>query len=43
MFTAPGDEASHLAERIKNVVNHRSANAPRSQQKRIGLSEVGEM
>jgi hypothetical protein len=43
MFTAPGDEASHLAERIKNVVNHRSANAPRSQQKRIGLSEVGEI
>ena len=43
MFTAPGDEASALAERIKIVVNNRSANAPRSQQKRIGLSEVGEV
>jgi hypothetical protein len=43
MFTAPGDEASNLADRIKAVVNNRAANAPRSQQKRLGLSEVGEV
>ena len=43
MFTAPGDEASALADRIKTIVNNRSANAPRSQQKRLGLSEVGEV
>ena len=43
MFTAPGDEASALADRIKTVVNNRSSNAPRSQQKRLGLSEVGEV
>ena len=43
MFTAPGDDASALAERIKIIVNNRSANAPRSQQKRLGLSEVGEV
>ena len=43
MFTALGDDASALADRIKLVVNNRSANAPRSQQKRIGLSEVGEV
>jgi hypothetical protein len=43
MFTPLGDDASNLADRIKDVVNNRSANAPRSQQKRIGLSEVGEI
>ena len=43
MFTPLGDDASALADRIKSVVNNRSANAPRSQQKRIGLSEVGEL
>jgi len=43
MFTPLGDDASALADRIKSVVNNRSANAPRSQQKRIGLSEVGEV
>ena len=43
MFTPLGDDASALADRIKLVVNNRSANAPRSQQKRIGLSEVGEV
>ena len=43
MFTPLGDDASNLADRIKAVVNNRSANAPRSQQKRIGLSEVGEI
>lgn len=43
MFTPLGDDASNLADRIKAVVNFRSANAPRSQQKRIGLSEVGEV
>ena len=43
MFTAPGDEASALAERIKTIVNNRSANAPRSRQKLLGLSEVGEV
>ena len=42
MFTAPGSDASALAERIKSVIHNRSANAPRSKQKRIGLSEVGE-
>jgi hypothetical protein len=43
MFTPLGDDASNLADRIKDVVNNRSVNAPRSQQKRIGLSEVGEI
>jgi len=43
MFTPLGDDATNLADRIKDVVNNRSANAPRSQQKRIGLSEVGEV
>jgi hypothetical protein len=43
MFTPLGDDASNLSDRIKDVVNNRSANAPRSQQKRIGLSEVGEI
>ena len=43
MFTAPGDDSSNLADRIKIVVNNRSANAPRSQQRAIGLSEVGEV
>ena len=42
MFTPLGDDASALADRIKAVIHNRSANAPRSQQKRIGLSEVGE-
>jgi len=41
-FTAPGNDASALSDRIKSVIHNRSANAPRSQQKRIGLSEVGE-
>jgi hypothetical protein len=43
MFTPLGHDASNLSDRIKEVVNNRSANAPRSQQKRIGLSEVGEI
>ena len=43
MFTPLGDDAWNLANRIKDVVNNRSVNAPRSQQKRIGLSEVGEI
>ena len=43
MFTPLGDDASNLSDRIKDVVNNRSTNAPRSQQKRIGLSEVGEI
>jgi len=43
MFTPLGDDASNLADRIKSVVNNRSANAPRSQQRAIGLSEVGEV
>jgi hypothetical protein len=42
MFTAPGDEASALADKITAVIQHRSANAPRSQQRAIGLSEIGE-
>lgn len=41
-FTAPGNDASVLSDRIKEVIHNRSANAPRSKQKRIGLSEVGE-
>ena len=43
MFTPLGDDASALATRITTVINQRSANAPRSLQKRIGLSEVGEV
>ena len=43
MFTPLGDDASNLADRIRSVVNNRSANAPRSQQRAIGLSEVGEV
>lgn len=43
MFTPLGDDASALADRIKAIVSTHSANAPRSQQKRIGLSEVGEV
>lgn len=43
MFTPIGDEATSLAIRIQNVVNNRASNAPRSKQKRIGLSEVGEV
>jgi len=42
MFTAPGDEASALADKITAVIQNRSANAPRSQQRAIGLSEIGE-
>jgi len=42
MFTSPGNDASALSDRIKSVIHNRSANAPRSKQKRIGLSEVGE-
>ena len=42
MFTAPGDEASALADKIQQVISTRSANAPRSKQRAIGLSEVGE-
>jgi hypothetical protein len=43
MFTPLGDDASNLADRIRSVVNNRSVNAPRSQQRAIGLSEVGEV
>jgi hypothetical protein len=43
MFTPLGDDASNLADSIKAIVNNRSANAPRSQQRAIGLSEVGEV
>ena len=42
MFTAPGDDASALADKIRQVITHRSANAPRSKQRALGLSEVGE-
>ena len=42
MFTAPGDEASALAENIKKVVEYRSSNSSRSRQKAIGLSEIGD-
>lgn len=42
MFTAPGDEASALASTIQQVVSNRAANAPRSKQRAVGLSEIGE-
>ena len=42
MFTAPGDEASALADHIRTVIANRSANAPRSKQRAVGLSEIGE-
>jgi hypothetical protein len=42
MFTAPGDEASALADNIKKVVEYRSVNSSRSKQKAIGLSEFGD-
>ena len=42
MFTAPGDDASALAENIKKVVEFRSNNSSRSKQKAIGLSEIGD-
>jgi hypothetical protein len=43
IFTAPGDEASALAQKIQQVVSNRAANAPRSKQRALGLSEVGEV
>ena len=42
MFTAPGDEAQALASKLTAAIRNASENAPRSQQKRIGLSEVGQ-
>ena len=42
MFTAPGDEAQALASKLTKTIRHFSDHAPRSQQKRIGLSEVGQ-
>ena len=42
-FARLGDDASDLADRIKDVVTNRSANSPRSKQKKVGLSEVGEV
>ena len=43
MFTPLGTPAEKLADRITDVIYSRAANAPRSLQKRIGLSEVGEV
>ena len=43
MFTPLGNDSSALADRIKAVISNRSENAPRSQQKSLGLSEVGEL
>lgn len=43
MFTAPGDDASALADRLSTAIRNHSSNAPRSQQKALGLSEVGEV
>jgi len=43
MFTPLGTPADKLADRITDVIYSRAANAPRSLQKRIGLSEVGEV
>jgi len=42
MFTAPGDEASALAENIRKVIEFRNSNSARSKQKAIGVSEVGD-
>lgn len=41
-FSAPGDEASSLAENIRKVVEYRNSNSSRSKQKAIGVSEVGD-
>jgi hypothetical protein len=41
-FNAPGNDALALADHIRGIIQNRSANAPRSKQKKIGLSEVGE-
>lgn len=41
-FSQPGDLEYQLVYTIKSVINNRSSNAPRSKQKKIGLSEVGE-
>jgi len=41
-FTAPGNRETALADLIRAVIANRNANAPRSRQKKIGLSEVGE-
>ena len=43
MFTAPGDESTALADKIRQVITTRSANAPRSKQRALGLSEIGEV
>ena len=42
-FSAPGDDASALAGRIQDIIHSRQANSPRSKQKAIGLSEVGDV
>lgn len=41
-FTQLGNREYQLAETIRTVINARSNSAPRSKQKKIGLSEVGE-
>ena len=41
-FVAPGIDALTLADQLRTAISNRAANAPRSRQKKIGLSEVGE-
>ena len=42
-FAQPGTPATQLAELIKDTIHTASASAPRSRQKRVGLSEIGEV
>ena len=41
-FVKPGDQASQLAAMLTSAITTRSANSPRSRQKTVGLSEIGE-
>jgi len=42
LFVAPGDDASRIAAELRSIIFNHSANAPRSRQQSLGLSEVGE-
>ena len=42
LFVSPGDDASRLAAELRSIIFNHSANAPRSLQQSLGLSEVGE-
>ena len=41
-FVKPGDAASRLAASLTQAITSRSVNSPRSKQKTVGLSEIGE-